>query len=128
MNILLGFLICCVVGMGYYIYRLRKDIEHTEQQLDTKAGSYKKLLSQKKKSEIRLGLIAEKLTPFLDGFDHDPNNLIFLGNPIDYIVFNDDEIIFLEVKSGKSRLTKSQRTVRDNIKKGNIKWEVFRID
>ena len=33
---------------------------------------YNKLLSQKKKSEVRLGQIAEHLVPLLDPFPYDP--------------------------------------------------------
>ena len=73
-----------------------------------------KLLSQKKSSEVITGQIAEKLAPFLSDFEYDPQNAIFLGQPIDYLVFDEDEIVFVEIKSGKARLTTKQRKIRDN--------------
>lgn len=88
---------------------------------------YRKLLSQKKKSEVNLGYISEKLAPFLDGFDYDPNRLIFIGKPIDYIHFGDDEITFVEIKSGNSRLTKGQRRIRNLIKDGKVNWYEYRV-
>lgn len=87
----------------------------------------KKTLSQKKSSEVRLGSIAETLAPFLDQFDFDPENCIFLGKPIDYISFADDEITFIEVKSGKSQLNSKQRHIRDQVNSKLISWKEVRI-
>lgn len=88
---------------------------------------YNKLCYQKKQSEIRLGQIAEQVAPFLDHFPYNPKEAQFLGNPIDYVVFGKDEVVFVEVKSGGSRLTKKQRLIRDNIKNGKVKFEEIRI-
>lgn len=65
----------------------------------------------------------------------------FLGNPIDYIVFSgasdvtdkvDDvdfeKIILLEIKSGKSRLNKVQRRIRDAVKNGNVEFVIYNPD
>ena len=87
----------------------------------------KKVLSQKKSSEVRIGNIAEKLAPFLDDFEFDPEKCIFLGQPIDYISFGEDEITFIEVKSGKSQLNSRQRQIRDLVKAKHISWKEFRI-
>lgn len=87
----------------------------------------RKILSQKKSSEVITGQIAEKLAPFLSDFEYDPQNAIFLGQPIDYLVFNKDEIVFVEIKSGKSQLSKKQRTIRDLIKDNKVNWKEIRI-
>ena len=64
----------------------------------------------------------------------------FLGNPIDYIVFNGssavadkeadtvESIIFIDIKTGTSRLTKVQRRIRDCIKNGNVEFIVYNPD
>ena len=64
----------------------------------------------------------------------------FLGNPIDYIVFNGcsavadkqadtvESIIFIDIKTGSSRLTKVQRRIRDCIKNGNVEFIVYNPD
>ena len=46
---------------------------------------------------------------------------------MDGIQFNEDELIFVEIKTGKSQLSKNQRVIRDLIKEGKVKWAVFRI-
>jgi predicted Holliday junction resolvase-like endonuclease len=104
-----------------------KNIAEVEKSLEEETESRKKTLSQKKSSEVRLGNIAETLAPFLDQFDFDPENCIFLGRPIDYISFEDEIITFIEVKSGKSTLNTKQRHIRDLVKSKQITWKEIRI-
>lgn len=86
-----------------------------------------KVTSQKKSSEVRLGHIAETLAPFLDQFEFDPETCTFMGRPIDYISFGDDEITFIEVKSGKSQLSAKQRHIRDLVNNKLVAWKEVRI-
>lgn len=74
-----------------------------------------------------MGQTAEKIAPFLKDFKFDPQKCQFLGQPIDYIVFEDDEVVFLEVKSGKAQLSTKQRKIKKLIKEKKVKWEEFRI-
>lgn len=80
--------------------QLEKNLTEVQKNLEEETKSRKKVLSQKKSSEVRLGHIAETLAPFLDQFDFDPENCVFLGKPIDYISFDDDAVTLIEVKSG----------------------------
>ncbi len=102
------------------IEKLEKDLYNEEQ-------SRKTTLSQKKSSEVRLGHIAEKLAPFLEDFPYNPEDSIFLGQPIDYIVFDDSSVVFLEIKTGKSKLSAKQRHIRDLIKDKYVEWKEIRI-
>ena len=94
---------------------------------NTLREDYRKLLSQKKKSEVVTGQIAEKLAPFTDHFPYNPQDAQFLGNPIDYVVFEKEEVVFVEVKSGNSRLTKKQRFIKNNIEEGRVSFKEIRI-
>jgi predicted Holliday junction resolvase-like endonuclease len=87
----------------------------------------KEILSKKKSTETRTGHIVEKFAPFLDAFPHNPESAVFLGQPIDYLVFEDDGVTFCEIKSGQSQLSKKQRMIRDHIKEGRVKWEEIRV-
>lgn len=89
---------------------------------------YDKLLSQKKSSEVRLGKVAENMAPFFQEWPYDANRFRFLGNPIDGISFNEDEVVFVEIKSGGARLSKSQKHVRDLVRAGKVKFVSFRVD
>ena len=106
---------------------LLEKFESLESQLKEETENRKKVFSQKKSSEVRLGSIAETLAPFLDQFEFDPENCTFIGKPIDYISFGDDEITFIEVKSGQSKLNSKQRHIRDQVKAKLVGWKEIRI-
>ncbi len=89
----------------------------------------KLIYSQKKSGEVRLGQIAENLVPFLEHCkDLDPKTMHFIGNPIDYIVFDTENIIILEVKTGKSRLSEVQKRIKNQVEQKKIVWKTIRID
>ena len=90
-------------------------------------AAYKDLLSRKISSEVRLGQIAEHLVPFLDNFKHDPKRAHFLGMPIDYIVFENDKITFVEVKTGYSHLSPKQQAIKKLIEDKQVYWEELRL-
>ena len=106
---------------------LADHITSLEETLSQTEDLRKTTLSQKKSSEVRLGHIAETLAPFLDQFDFDPENCVFLGKPIDYISFDDDAVTLIEVKSGKSQLSSKQRHIRDLVKSNQVNWKEIRI-
>lgn len=98
-----------------------------EKRLTEETETRRKVVNQKKSSEVRLGHIAETLAPFLDQFEFDPEHCTFLGKPVDYISFGDDEITIIEVKSGNSQLNQKQRHIRDLVKSKCISWKEIRI-
>ena len=79
------------------------------------------------------GQFAEQLAPYFPDFSYSPNELRWMGKPIDYVVFkgmdkNDiQEIIFLEIKSGKSQLNDHQRQIKRLVQGGKVSWEEYRV-
>lgn len=79
------------------------------------------------------GKTLEKLIPFLDRFPFDAHDMRWLGDPVDFIIFDGsskrspEQIIFCEVKSGKSELSKNQNAIKNLVEKGKVKWFEFRI-
>mgnify|MGYP003135292435 CR=1 FL=1 len=106
---------------------IEQELSETQEKLQQETEQRKKVLSQKKSGEVRLGHIAETLAPFLDQFDFDPENCCFMGKPIDYVSFGDDEITFIEVKSGNAQLSTKQRHIRDLVKQKLVSWKEVRI-
>lgn len=80
------------------------------------------------------GKTAEQWAPYLDGFPGLPTEARFLGAPIDYLVFEGldegfiDEVVFVEVKSGKGQLTSIERSLRDAIREGRVRWVEHRVE
>lgn len=110
-----------IFSLGVFMYSFYYLIQLEQQK-------YSKLLSQKKSSEVVLGQISEQLAPFLDTFPvEDPQQITFLGQPLDYVYFGKDKISFIEVKSGNSRLSAKQRRLRDLIKEGKVEFITHRI-
>ena len=109
---------------------LQGDLLDAQDFLGQEREKNRTLLSQKKSSETRLGQISEHLVPFLSECKHDPKTMHFLGNPIDYVVFDFDQgsITFLEVKSGNSKPSKRQKTVKNIVKSGRIYYDEIRIN
>jgi len=89
--------------------------------------------SAKRSRSTLSGKFLEQLGPFLPNFPYDPTEVRFIGSPIDCLVFPGasseecEEVVFLEVKSGKSVLSKVQRRIRDAVQQGRVRWEEYRI-
>ena len=79
------------------------------------------------------GQFSEQISPFMPGFKYSPTECRFVGKPIDFIVFKGmdgkdiNEVVFLEVKSGKSNLSSSEKKLKDTIEKKRVRWEEYRV-
>lgn len=82
-----------------------------------------------KSQAVTMGKVAEQLTPYLPGFHYNPQDARFIGSPVDFVVFDGlsegdlKQVVFVEVKTGKSALTQRERWVRDAIRLGKVAWE-----
>jgi predicted Holliday junction resolvase-like endonuclease len=94
---------------------------------------------QKSRSSLK-GQIAEQMAPLLPGFRYAPADARFLGDPIDYVVFNgytdlrdngtgtaDLDIVLLEVKQGSSALSPFQKAIAKSVQEGRVRFEILRI-
>lgn len=99
-----------------------------DEKLRVNEANYDKLLGQKKSSEVRTGKIAEQIAPFLEDYPLNPRTARFIGDPIDFVHFDEDKVTFVEVKSGKSQLSKKQRGIRDMIKDGKVEFIIYRVE
>lgn len=79
------------------------------------------------------GQFSEQLAPYFPDFPYSPTEAHFIGKPIDYIIFkgadsNDiKEIIFLEIKSGQSKLNKQEKNLKETILSKKIKWDEYKV-
>ena len=92
--------------------------------------------SIKRQRSILKGQATEQLAPYING-NYNPKDYKFMGDPIDYIVFdgmsdintkNDkiNKIILMDIKTGKSQLNRVQKAVKKCIEDGNIEFQVYR--
>ncbi len=108
--------------------RLATEVNTLRQTIEFQEGQYAKLLGQKKSSEVRTGKIAEQISPFLSDYPLDPKTARFIGDPIDFVHFDEEKVTFVEVKSGKSQLSTKQRHIRDLIKEGKVEFTIYRVE
>jgi len=80
------------------------------------------------------GQLYEQLVPYLPDFEFNPKDARFLGRPVDFVVFDGlDEgelrrIVFVEVKTGGSKLTPRERLIRDAVREGRVGWKEIRSE
>ena len=91
-------------------------------------GRYRRLLKKKSGDEVRRGLTTEKWLTFLEQYPWDPTRFRFLGAPIDGIQFEEDKIVFVEFKSGESRMSNKQRLIRELVELDKVEFREIRID
>ena len=123
---LIPWILVCIVMLAV-IGWLGWKLAGVNNKLKKQKSKYDRELHHRKSSEVRLGKIGENLAPFVKNWPWDPKEFRFLGNPIDGVQFNDDEIIFVEIKTGKARLSKSQKDFRDLVKAGKVSFVSFKI-
>lgn len=99
-----------------------------ERNLETEKKKFSDLIRQKKSSEVRVGLIGEQIAPFLSAWPFDTKNFKFMGAPIDGISFEPDEVVLIEIKTGKAALSPKQRQIRKQVREGKVKFMEFRIE
>jgi predicted Holliday junction resolvase-like endonuclease len=82
------------------------------------------------------GRISEQMAPLLPEFPYSPADARFIGNPIDFVVFDGytkakdekgDEIsvVLVEVKKGKGKLTREESLIKKAVEEGRFSWRTI---
>lgn len=91
------------------------------------------------KSRVVLkGKIGEQLAPLCPQFKYNLSDARFIGHPVDYIVFdgysevkdgggNIRKIVFLEVKTGRAKLSRNEMKIKDAINSGAVEFETITL-
>jgi predicted Holliday junction resolvase-like endonuclease len=127
--LLLLFLVGIVIA---YLVGRRNGVFQRDKYWEGQIPDYRKEAIMKSRAVIG-GQFSEQLAPFLPGFKYLPTECKFIGKPIDFLVFkgmddkNINEIVFMEVKSGNSKLSAQEKNLKDTIDKKKVRWEEYRI-
>lgn len=82
---------------------------------------------------VLAGHFSEQLAPYLPNFPFNPSECKFIGKPVDFIVFHGlDEknvtgVSFVEVKSGRAKLTGTEKSIKDAIENKRVDWVDYRV-
>lgn len=105
-----------------YMFEIMQDVIEDE----------KKKALDKSRSVLK-GQFSEQLSPFGPDFPGLPSEARFLGAPLDFIIYKGidnqevEEIIFVDVKTGKAALNKTQRSIKRAIENKKVRFEVYRV-
>ncbi len=123
--VLIAIVIAFIVGRKAGEYSKHKEWEKA-------LPDYRKEAIAKSRAVLG-GQFSEQLAPFLPNFNYLPTEARFIGKPIDFLIFKGmdekkiEEVVFVEVKSGKSKLTEHERNLKETIEKKRVRWEEYRI-
>ncbi|MBI2583912.1 MAG: Holliday junction resolvase [Candidatus Aenigmarchaeota archaeon] len=104
--------------------RVKEFLEKEEVRIRTDAAA--------RSGRVLSGKTLEKLVPFLDKFPYDPHDVRWIGDPVDLVIFDGNsagkinKIVFCEVKSGSSHLTKNQNEIKKAVLDKKVGWSEFR--
>ena len=90
--------------------------------------SYLRLRRQRRGDAVRRGFTTEQWLPLTESYPWDPRNFRFLGAPIDGVQFEDDKVVLVEFKSGRSRLSEKQLRIRELVQSGRVEFREVRVD
>lgn len=125
--IILTLLIIIAFLLGRLIGKLTSEKSFKQRLLDARKDATNRSRS------IMQGQISEQLAPFMPGFPFDAADARFIGKPVDLIVFKGlkdkqiEELIFVEVKTASSKLSKNEKDLKNVIQNKKVKWYEFRI-
>ena len=146
-------LICLVIGIaiGYVLSsrisaRRIDDLERhwaerLDREVDARIGEKTKLLRRDaalRSGRVLSGRVLETFAPLLSQFPFDPHDAVWLGSPVDFVVFDgiseDRErgsrlrrVVFVEVKTAQSGLSARQRMLKRVIQEGRVEWMGIRM-
>jgi len=92
-----------------------------------------------KSRAVLKGAIAEQLAPIFKIFGHNPSDARFIGDPVDYVIFDGHtkvkerledvpiKIVLADVKTGEADLTYEQRRIKQGIEKGLVEFKIIRM-
>jgi predicted Holliday junction resolvase-like endonuclease len=94
-----------------------------------------KIRSLRMQRSVLGGRFSEQVAPYLPGFPIDlrPSEAKFLGDPVDFIIFNglDDknitEVVFVEIKTGRSRYNNNEKTLKNAIDNKRVRYVTYNV-
>ena len=128
--LIVSFLI--IVTLLRELFRKYMEINRLKLEHEGQIKAARKDSNDRQRSTIK-GQISETIAPWSMDAVNSVKELNFLVSPIDFVGFkgldgeDEIEIKFIEVKSGKSRLNKNQRRIRDAVVAKRIEWVEVRV-
>lgn len=142
--LIIFWLIIQHIKLRQYLKFFENDWQHRELEFEEEKRlaieEAKKRSRTSQRNQIK-GSLGERFTPFMGGFPYNPSDCRFLGEPVDFIIFNNlhecsdglvpiesVEVIIADVKTGDARLSQRQKILQYAIENGQVSFETFRVN
>lgn len=120
-------LLTLILFIGYLIgkYLTKKKLEEKIPEIREDAIKHSRA--------VLSGQFSEQIAPYLPDFPFKPTEARFIGKPIDFVVFRGmdnkkiDEVVFVEVKSGQSQLSKVEKSLKSAVENKNVSWHEYKV-
>ena len=75
------------------------------------------------------GQMAEQIAPFLPNFPCNAADIRFIGKPVDFLAFpgmtegkSIEEVLLIEIKTGKSQLSGREKEIKSLVERGKVRY------
>jgi predicted Holliday junction resolvase-like endonuclease len=117
--------------------KARKDLldklRETREEFELRLGEEREDAKKRSRATSK-GLMLENICPYLPNFRHHPRDARFLGDPIDFVIFdglfpskNVKELTIMEVKTGKPDMSDAQSSIKKAVEKGRVNFELIQL-
>lgn len=107
----------------YLIIKVKKMVTKNKQL----ESELKKVTFSLRSAYVKFRKTFEQFAPFTKNFtEEEKNGFIFLGCPIDGVIFGEDKIKFIEIKTGESQLSGKQKKIRKLIENNQVEFQEVR--
>lgn len=134
------------VDRKQYQARIERYIQEYETTIRNLQEQHQRAIKDARKQSVEQsrrtlkGKMAEQIAPLLPGFPYLPADSRFIGDPIDYVVFDgyadvrdnnqkadELEVVILDIKQGKASLSRSQRAIAKAVEEGRVRFDIARV-
>ena len=98
-------------------------LKYTRRKYHSQKEVHEGLKYDYKSMHVKHGKSFEQLFPFMNNYPYTYRNFRFIGDPIDGLSFEEDKVVFLEFKTGKSKLSQRQKKIKELIENKKIEWK-----
>jgi predicted Holliday junction resolvase-like endonuclease len=124
---LISILFILILFIGYILGKYVANTQHQDRIPEIREDAIKQSRA------VLSGQFSEQIAPFMPDFPFKPTEARFIGKPNDFVVFKGmdekkiNEVVFVEVKSGKSNLSDVEKSLKDTIHSNDISWYEYRV-
>ena len=138
----LSTLVLLLAGLVLRMYttrlQLRNEFDNYIKEQASVIEAERKEAVRRSKSVTR-GQVSEQVIPIMEGFPYDLGEMKFMGQPFDYVLFQnmnkfrdgdkdvEINVIFTDVKTESAKRTPVQNAIRKAILEGRVRYEDWKI-